>query len=271
MIRRTTPTISAAHSSSLARRTRSARSSREAGRQGREVVDQVGRRVTRARAARLAVRGVVARDDSGVRGVGRGARAIASKIIPMFLLMPALWSRLPLSGIAGVVYAAPVQSARQPPAVVRHEAGQARNSSAVGDCRTSHATLTRALTPRCNPQRGVRARDVARVDADEPSPRHRRLSSSLVAPPSLVRSPSSRVKVGGRARRSRSTSTPRASMRSSQDLAEALTAELDVDAVGGLEVRRQLPADGVPPDCVTTPACTPTSPKRTACRSCCSS
>ena len=42
----------------------------------------------------------------------------------------------------------------------------------------------------------------------------------------------------------------------SQDLAEALNAELDVDAIGGLEVRRQLPADGLPPDCVTTPACT---------------
>lgn len=41
----------------------------------------------------------------------------------------------------------------------------------------------------------------------------------------------------------------------SQDLAEALTAELTVIAVGGLEVRRQLPPDGVAPDCVTTPAC----------------
>lgn len=42
----------------------------------------------------------------------------------------------------------------------------------------------------------------------------------------------------------------------SQDLADALNAELEVEAVGGLEVRRQLPADGVPADCVTTPACT---------------
>ena len=42
----------------------------------------------------------------------------------------------------------------------------------------------------------------------------------------------------------------------SQDLAEALNAELDIDAVGGLEVRRQLPADGLPPDCVTIPSCT---------------
>jgi hypothetical protein len=41
----------------------------------------------------------------------------------------------------------------------------------------------------------------------------------------------------------------------SQDLADALTSELDVEAVGGLEVRRALPADGIPPDCVATPAC----------------
>lgn len=49
----------------------------------------------------------------------------------------------------------------------------------------------------------------------------------------------------------------------SQDLAEALDAELDVVAVGGLEVRRQLPADGLPPDCVTTPACTSDVARRT--------
>lgn len=42
----------------------------------------------------------------------------------------------------------------------------------------------------------------------------------------------------------------------SQDLAEALNSELDVVASGGLEVRRQLPADGLPADCVTNPACT---------------
>ena len=41
----------------------------------------------------------------------------------------------------------------------------------------------------------------------------------------------------------------------SQDLADALTSELDVDAVVGLEVRRSLTADGIPPDCVATPAC----------------
>lgn len=40
-----------------------------------------------------------------------------------------------------------------------------------------------------------------------------------------------------------------------QDLADALAAELDVDAIGGLEVRRKLPADGVRPDCATTPSC----------------
>ena len=42
----------------------------------------------------------------------------------------------------------------------------------------------------------------------------------------------------------------------SQDLAEALNAALDIEAIGGLEVRRKLPADGLPPDCVTTPSCT---------------
>ena len=41
----------------------------------------------------------------------------------------------------------------------------------------------------------------------------------------------------------------------SQDLAQALSSELVVEAVGGLEVRRLLPAEGLPPDCVTTPAC----------------
>src|SRR5687768_9997594 len=41
----------------------------------------------------------------------------------------------------------------------------------------------------------------------------------------------------------------------SQDLAIALASELDVDAIGGLEVRRQLPAEGVPADCFATPAC----------------
>jgi hypothetical protein len=39
-----------------------------------------------------------------------------------------------------------------------------------------------------------------------------------------------------------------------QDLADALDAELLVDAVGGLEIRRQLRAD-LPADCVTQPAC----------------
>jgi hypothetical protein len=49
----------------------------------------------------------------------------------------------------------------------------------------------------------------------------------------------------------------------SQDLAQALMSVLVVEAVGGLEVRRLLPADGVPPDCVTTPACTADVAKRT--------
>lgn len=40
-----------------------------------------------------------------------------------------------------------------------------------------------------------------------------------------------------------------------QDLAEALEAELEVDASGGLEVRRRLPPDGLPADCRATPAC----------------
>ena len=48
-----------------------------------------------------------------------------------------------------------------------------------------------------------------------------------------------------------------------QDLAEALSAELVVDAVGGLEVRRKLPPDGVPADCVTTPACAADVAKKT--------
>jgi hypothetical protein len=41
----------------------------------------------------------------------------------------------------------------------------------------------------------------------------------------------------------------------SQDMADALSTELVVDAIGGLEVRRKLPADGLPPDCVASPTC----------------
>jgi hypothetical protein len=48
----------------------------------------------------------------------------------------------------------------------------------------------------------------------------------------------------------------------SQDLANALVTELDIDAVGGLEVRRQLPAEGVPADCFTTKACVDDVAKR---------
>jgi hypothetical protein len=40
-----------------------------------------------------------------------------------------------------------------------------------------------------------------------------------------------------------------------QDLADALAAELVVEAAGGLEVRRQLPVEGLPPDCIADPAC----------------
>lgn len=39
-----------------------------------------------------------------------------------------------------------------------------------------------------------------------------------------------------------------------QDLAEALAQELEVDTIGGLEVRRKLP-EQLPPECVNTPAC----------------
>lgn len=48
----------------------------------------------------------------------------------------------------------------------------------------------------------------------------------------------------------------------SQDMADALQTELDIDAIGGLEVRRLLPADGVPPDCVANPACVTDVAKR---------
>jgi hypothetical protein len=48
-----------------------------------------------------------------------------------------------------------------------------------------------------------------------------------------------------------------------QDLALALSGELDVDAIGGLEVRRKLPEDGLPADCVTTPSCVADAARRT--------
>jgi len=47
-----------------------------------------------------------------------------------------------------------------------------------------------------------------------------------------------------------------------QDLAAALESELVVTAIGGLEVRRQLPAEGLPADCLTTPACVADVAKR---------
>ncbi|MEO8699549.1 MAG: hypothetical protein ABI867_05870 [Kofleriaceae bacterium] len=46
-------------------------------------------------------------------------------------------------------------------------------------------------------------------------------------------------------------------------LAYALANKLDVDARGGLDVRRQLPTEGLPPDCVTTPSCTADVARRT--------
>ncbi len=46
------------------------------------------------------------------------------------------------------------------------------------------------------------------------------------------------------------------------DLAESLMAELDIEVLGGLEVRRLLPPEGVPPECVTTPSCTADVAKR---------
>lgn len=48
----------------------------------------------------------------------------------------------------------------------------------------------------------------------------------------------------------------------SQELADALELELEIDAVGGLEVRRQLPPDGIPADCIATPACVADVAKR---------
>ncbi|MEO7732448.1 MAG: hypothetical protein ABIY55_15875 [Kofleriaceae bacterium] len=41
----------------------------------------------------------------------------------------------------------------------------------------------------------------------------------------------------------------------SQDLADALRTELDVDTIAGLEVRRRLPDAGLPADCVVNPGC----------------
>jgi hypothetical protein len=40
-----------------------------------------------------------------------------------------------------------------------------------------------------------------------------------------------------------------------QDMAEALSSQLDVEVIGGLEVRRRLPAEGVPDECAVTPSC----------------
>jgi hypothetical protein len=47
------------------------------------------------------------------------------------------------------------------------------------------------------------------------------------------------------------------------DLADALATELAVDAVGGLAVRRRLPAEGIPADCIAKPACITDVARRT--------
>jgi hypothetical protein len=50
----------------------------------------------------------------------------------------------------------------------------------------------------------------------------------------------------------------------SQDLAQSLSSTLMVDATGGLDVRRELPPEGLPADCVSTPACIADVAKRTS-------
>jgi hypothetical protein len=49
-----------------------------------------------------------------------------------------------------------------------------------------------------------------------------------------------------------------------QDLADALATELDIEAFGGLEVRRKLPAEGIADDCFTRPECTSDVARRLA-------
>lgn len=48
-----------------------------------------------------------------------------------------------------------------------------------------------------------------------------------------------------------------------QDLAAALASELDVEAIGGLDARRMLPTEGLPPDCRTSPKCAADVGRRT--------
>src|SRR5690348_15992193 len=48
----------------------------------------------------------------------------------------------------------------------------------------------------------------------------------------------------------------------SQDLASALSSELEVEALGGVEVRRLLPEAGLAPDCVANTACVADVAKR---------
>src|ERR1044071_9220580 len=47
-----------------------------------------------------------------------------------------------------------------------------------------------------------------------------------------------------------------------EEMADALTGELIVQAAGGLEVRRKLPAEGIPQDCVVKPTCVADLAKR---------
>ena len=48
-----------------------------------------------------------------------------------------------------------------------------------------------------------------------------------------------------------------------QDLAAALASELDVEAIGGLDARRMLPTEGLPPDCMTSLKCAADVGRRT--------
>jgi hypothetical protein len=50
----------------------------------------------------------------------------------------------------------------------------------------------------------------------------------------------------------------------SHDLADALATELVVEAAGGLDVRRQLPAVGLPADCIAKPECIADVARRTS-------
>ena len=165
---------------------------------------------------------------------------LASKLIPMFLLMPVLMVVLPLSAIAGVVYA--MQYNRHGSRQRRCSMTRTSGNSCLHDVRTKvgHAGGLAPPLPldlstsmgRLAPILAVVLVCVARAASADP-PKLR----VAVVPGIAVNLDAARVDA------------------LSQDLAEALDSELEVEAVGGLEVRRLLPADGLPPDCVTTPAC----------------